>query len=381
MGRLAFSRCSAQRRSSSASCSGVNSSSPSHSFSLRLSQSTIASSARSSAGSLSSPEIGVEVMCLSSHASTTYSKSVRSPACLWSDLDLDPDIILFCKILHMNFEKLVQDFGAQPFFDLASVVQLSGEARGTVLTQLHRWRRGGKILPLRRSMYTLADHYRRKPVNPAMLANSLYRPSYIKRALGPGVLRADSRTRRNLHIRHDPGSPSVQECVWPFRIPERQTGILLRIPGRCHPAGYGSARRSGESAGGSVASRPGSVVSGANQRDAISESGCRGYCKAHAVCGDLRFAPAAQGRQGLDGCRPDRAGGDGATVKEEALSLVSDVPDPARRLNLLREYVQACVLRSLHESEAFLSLSFVGRFGASIPFQPTSLLGRSGFLS
>ena len=118
-------------------------------------------------------------MCLSSHASTTYSKSVRSPACLWSDLDLDPDIILFCKILHMNFEKLVQDFGAQPFFDLASVVQLSGEARGTVLTQLHRWRRGGKILPLRRSMYTLADHYRRKPVNPAMLANSLYRPSYI----------------------------------------------------------------------------------------------------------------------------------------------------------------------------------------------------------
>ena len=58
-------------------------------------------------------------------------------------------------------------------------------------------------------------------------------------------------------------------------------------------------------------------------------------------------------------------------MKEEALSLVSDVPDPGLRLNLLREYVQTCVLRSLHESEAFLSLSFVGgsalRFLFSLP--------------
>ena len=73
----------------------------------------------------------------------------------------------------------------------------------------------------------------------------------------------------------------------------------------------------------------------------------------------------------MDGCRPERAGGDGTTVKEEALSLVRDVHDPGRRLNLLREYVQACVLRSLHESEAFLSLSFVGgsalRFLFSLP--------------
>ncbi len=30
------------------------------------------------------------------------------------------------------------------------------------------------------------------------------------------------------------------------------------------------------------------------------------------------------------------------------------------KLNLLREYLQACVLRSLHESEAFSALSFVG---------------------
>lgn len=47
-------------------------------------------------------------------------------------------------------------------------------------------------------------------------------------------------------------------------------------------------------------------------------------------------------------------------MRDVALDLALCVPDPAKRLNVLREYVQACVLRSLHESEAFRCLSFVG---------------------
>jgi predicted nucleotidyltransferase component of viral defense system len=47
-------------------------------------------------------------------------------------------------------------------------------------------------------------------------------------------------------------------------------------------------------------------------------------------------------------------------MKAEALLLVKGVQDPIRKLNLLREYLQAFVLRSLHESEAFQCLSFVG---------------------
>lgn len=47
-------------------------------------------------------------------------------------------------------------------------------------------------------------------------------------------------------------------------------------------------------------------------------------------------------------------------MKEEALALANGVSSPAGKLNILREYLQACVLRSLHESEAFLCLSFVG---------------------
>jgi len=47
-------------------------------------------------------------------------------------------------------------------------------------------------------------------------------------------------------------------------------------------------------------------------------------------------------------------------MKDEALALARATADPARRLNVLREYLQALILRSLHESEAFQALAFVG---------------------
>lgn len=47
-------------------------------------------------------------------------------------------------------------------------------------------------------------------------------------------------------------------------------------------------------------------------------------------------------------------------MKEEALAIVRDVSSPSEKLNLLREYLQAMALRSLHESEAFVNLAFVG---------------------
>jgi len=47
-------------------------------------------------------------------------------------------------------------------------------------------------------------------------------------------------------------------------------------------------------------------------------------------------------------------------MKEQAIELVQNVQAPAEKLNILREYLQAFVMRSLHESEAFACLSFVG---------------------
>ncbi len=58
-------------------------------------------------------------------------------------------------------------------------------------------------------------------------------------------------------------------------------------------------------------------------------------------------------------------------MKDQAIALARGAADPAARLNLLREYVQAFALRSLHESEAFSSVAFVGgtalRFLESLP--------------
>jgi predicted nucleotidyltransferase component of viral defense system len=47
-------------------------------------------------------------------------------------------------------------------------------------------------------------------------------------------------------------------------------------------------------------------------------------------------------------------------MKEQAIDLVQNVQAPAEKLNILREYLQAYVMRSLHESEAYACLSFVG---------------------
>jgi predicted nucleotidyltransferase component of viral defense system len=58
-------------------------------------------------------------------------------------------------------------------------------------------------------------------------------------------------------------------------------------------------------------------------------------------------------------------------MKDVALEIVRPLSDPSSKLNVLREYVQAMVLRSLHESEAFVSLAFVGgtalRFVHALP--------------
>lgn len=76
-------------------------------------------------------------------------------------------------------------------------------------------------------------------------------------------------------------------------------------------------------------------------------------------------------------------------MKEEALALVRGVSDPGQALNRLREYLQAFVLRSFHESEAFRPLAFVGgtalrflhnlpRFSEDLDFSLVSADGYAG---
>jgi predicted transcriptional regulator of viral defense system len=79
----------------------------------------------------------------------------------------------------MRFEQLLRLIGDLPWFDFATVLQLSGEPRQSLRVRLYEWRKAGKLITLRRGMYTLAAPYRRKVLHPASLSNILYTPSYL----------------------------------------------------------------------------------------------------------------------------------------------------------------------------------------------------------
>jgi predicted transcriptional regulator of viral defense system len=79
----------------------------------------------------------------------------------------------------MTFDDIVRLAGAMPYFDLALLAQAFDDRRETIRVQLSRWMAQGKLIGLRRAMYTLSETYRRAPLSPVMLANTLYRPSYL----------------------------------------------------------------------------------------------------------------------------------------------------------------------------------------------------------
>jgi predicted transcriptional regulator of viral defense system len=79
----------------------------------------------------------------------------------------------------MKYEDLTAMLGEQGFFDLASVIQLMGGRRKSICMQLSRWCRSGKLISLRRGMYAFPEVGTAVSINPAMLANRLYSPSYI----------------------------------------------------------------------------------------------------------------------------------------------------------------------------------------------------------
>ena len=79
----------------------------------------------------------------------------------------------------MKYGSLVELVGSMECFDLPLLVQAFAEPREVIRVQLSRWMSDGKVIGLRRGVYTLADTYRRVSVAPARLANQLYRPSYL----------------------------------------------------------------------------------------------------------------------------------------------------------------------------------------------------------
>ncbi len=79
----------------------------------------------------------------------------------------------------MKYDKLIALLGKNGWFDLATLVQLSGERRQSLHMQLYRWCKTGLLLPLRRGIYAFPDRYCVSGIHAAGLANILYTPSYL----------------------------------------------------------------------------------------------------------------------------------------------------------------------------------------------------------
>ena len=79
----------------------------------------------------------------------------------------------------MKWDTFIHSVADLPLFDLTTVVQLFGEPKPQVGVQLHRWIKMGRVLSLRRGLYTLDDIYRRTRLSPLLVANALYQPSYL----------------------------------------------------------------------------------------------------------------------------------------------------------------------------------------------------------
>ena len=78
----------------------------------------------------------------------------------------------------MKFAELLKTVGDLPLFQ-GSLLLAGDRDPGDVRRQLSRWTASGKILQLRRNLYTLASPWRRVQPHPFLIANELHRPSYV----------------------------------------------------------------------------------------------------------------------------------------------------------------------------------------------------------
>lgn len=78
----------------------------------------------------------------------------------------------------MKWQSLLELIGKDPVFH--SSVFLTGEMDSADLgRQLSRWVRSGKLIQLRRGVYTLAEPHRKSAPHPFLVANRLKRASYV----------------------------------------------------------------------------------------------------------------------------------------------------------------------------------------------------------
>ncbi len=78
----------------------------------------------------------------------------------------------------MEFSRLLEIVGEEPVFETALLLAGEVDVRD-VRRQLSRWAQAGKLVQLRRGVYTLAPPYQKARPHPFLLANRMARGSYV----------------------------------------------------------------------------------------------------------------------------------------------------------------------------------------------------------
>jgi hypothetical protein len=78
----------------------------------------------------------------------------------------------------MKWEQLLSEVGQEPVFR-AGFLAASCKSMPEMRLQLSRWVKAGKLIQLRKGLYTLAQPYRKVAAHPFVIANAMKRASYV----------------------------------------------------------------------------------------------------------------------------------------------------------------------------------------------------------
>jgi predicted transcriptional regulator of viral defense system len=78
----------------------------------------------------------------------------------------------------MKWQELLLKVGGEPVFR-TGFLAASGESLPALRLQLSRWVRAGRLIQLKRGLYTLAEPYRKINPHPFVLANAMKKASYV----------------------------------------------------------------------------------------------------------------------------------------------------------------------------------------------------------
>jgi predicted transcriptional regulator of viral defense system len=78
----------------------------------------------------------------------------------------------------MQWEELLRHVGDEPVFRTGFLAATS-ESLASIRMQLSRWVKSGKLIPLTKGLYTLADPYSKVKPHPFVLANAMKKASYV----------------------------------------------------------------------------------------------------------------------------------------------------------------------------------------------------------